>query len=316
MDDTALANRIRDDRIDILVDLAGHTENNRLLVFARKPAPVQVTWIGYITTTGLSAIDYRLTHQDADPPGSEADYAETLVRLPGTMWCYRPLPGMPEVAPPPFQRKGFVTFGSFNRFSKVSQKVLECWASILAAVPNSRLVMCLPEGGIRWEVVTFFAQRNVAPERLAIFAKLPHSDFWGLHGEVDIALDPFPFGGGTTTCETLWLGVPLVTVTGSPQTTADNPNTFPARFASRMGKAFLTNIGLPELVAETLPQYVDLAVQLAQDPPRLMQLRQSLHPRMAAAPLTDEARFVREMEDAYRAMWREWCVQQYEPSNK
>lgn len=320
--DAALAKRIRTDGIDILVDLSGHTDNNRLLTFARKPAPVQVTWMGYVTTTGMSAMDWRVTHLDADPQGVDAHYSEKLWRLPGTMWCYRPLPDMPEVSPPPLERKGYVTFGSFNRYSKNSPLVLETWATILNQVPNSRLLICVPEGSIRQQMALFFAERGINPERSAGFAKVSHEDFWKLHGEVDIALDPFPFGGGTTTCETLWLGVPLVTVTGvsitessdteggvagSAQTVADAPTTFPARFASRMGQAFLRNIGLPELVAETLPQYIDIAVQLARDAPRMAQLRQSLRPRMAAAPLTDEARFAREMEEAYRAMWRQWC---------
>lgn len=309
LSDSALAERIRADRIDILVDLAGHTENNCLPTFARKPAPVQVTWMGYVTTTGLSAMDWRVTHVDADPPGVDVDYSEKLWRLRGTMWCYRPLPGMPEVSPPPVQQKGYVTFGSFNRFSKTSSTVLKAWANILRLVPNSRLVICVPEGQIRDQMARFFAERGVIPERISAFAKLSHEDFWKLHSEVDIALDPFPFGGGTTTCETLWMGVPLVTVTGSQSSIISDPNSFPARFASRMGYAFLNNLGLPELVAETVPQYIDIAVQLASDIPRLAQLRQSLRPRMAAAPLTDEARFVREIEEAYRAMWRHWCVQ-------
>ncbi|MDO8250604.1 MAG: tetratricopeptide repeat protein [Rhodoferax sp.] len=306
MDDATLAQRIRSDDIDILVDLAGHTEGGRLLTFARKPAPVQVTWMGYVTTTGLSAMDYRVTHADADPMGVEAHYSEQLVRLPGTMWCYRPLPGMPEVSPLPLERNGHVTFGSFNRYSKNSRLVLQTWAKILNQVPESKLLICVPEGSIRQQMVQFFAEHGVKPERLLLFAKVSHEEFWKLHAEVDIALDPFPFGGGTTTCETLWLGVPLVSVTGSAQAPTEDPSTFPARFASRMGQAFLTNIGLPELVATTLPQYVDIAVKLAHDTPRMMQLRQTLRPLMAAAPLTDEARFVREMEAAYRAMWRAW----------
>ena len=300
MGDAALAERIRADGIDILVDLSGHTENNRLLTFARKPAPVQVTWMGYVTTTGMSAMDWRVTHDDADPPGAEAQYSERLWRLPGTMWCYRPLPGMPEVSAPPFARNGHITFGSFNRYSKNSPLVLETWAQILNRVPDARLVICVPEGEIRQRMASFFSERGIAPERIAGFAKLSHEDFWKLHAEVDIALDPFPFGGGTTTCETLWLGVPVVTCTGK------EGGDFAPRFASRMGYAFLNNIGLPELACETITGYIDTAVQLALDPPRLTALRQSLRDKMAHAPLTDEARFAGEMEQAYRAMWREW----------
>ena len=303
IDDDALAERIRADEIDILVDLAGHTENNRLLTFARKPAPVQVTWMGYVTTTGLSAMDWRITHRDADPEDSEHNYSEKLWRLPGTMWCYRPLPEMPEVSSAPLQRKGHITFGSFNRFSKNSPLVLETWAAILRRVDNSALLICVPEGSVREDMLAFFSERGIAASRITCFAKVSHPKFWALHGEVDIALDPFPFGGGTTTCETLWLGVPLVTCTGS------EGGDFAPRFASRMGYAFLNNLGLPELAAESTADYIDIAVGLAGDSERLATLRRTLRPRMTAAPLTDEARFVREMEDAYRAMWQTWCAQ-------
>lgn len=300
MSDAELAERIRADGIDVLVDLTGHTQGHRLLTFARKPAPVQVTWMGYVTTTGLAAMDWRVTHADADPPGTEAHYSERLWRLPGSMWCWRPLPDMPEVSPPPFRRKGQVTFGAFNRYSKNGLPVLEAWASILSRVPDSRLLMCVPEGEIRQQMAAFFRARGIDPARIDGFAKVSHEDFWALHAEVDIALDPFPFGGGTTTCETLWLGVPLVTCTGR------EGGDFAPRFASRMGYAFLSNLGLPELAAASIAEYIEIAVALAQEPERLKVLRQTLRPRMAAAPLTDAARFVREMEAAYRAMWQDW----------
>lgn len=299
MDDSELAERIRADGIDILVDLTGHTLDNRLRVFARKPAPVQVTWMGYVTTTGMSAIDYRLTHADADPPGVDVDYAEKLVRLPDTMWCFRPLSDMREIAPPPFRRKGCITFGSFNRFSKISPRVLDCWAIILAAVPDSRLVMCIPEGKIREEVSSRFVAQGIGPERLSYFAKVPHAEFWALHGEVDIALDPFPFNGGTTTFETLWLGVPIVSCTGGP-------DSFAPRFASRMGYSVLKAVGLPELAAATEEAYIETAITLAHDHVRLDVLRSDLRQRMAKSTLTDEAGFVSEVETAYRQMWRTW----------
>lgn len=301
-DDAALAERIRSDNIDILVDLAGHTEGGRLLTFARKPAPIQVTWMGYVTTTGLSAMDYRLTHADADPVGAEADYAETLVRLEGTMWCYRALPGMPEVSVPPFTRNGYVTFGAFNRFSKTSRRVLECWAQILCALPYAKLLLCIPEGTVRQQVTEQFSQHGVSSDRLRFFSKVSHTEFWSMHTEVDIALDPFPFGGGTTSCETLWLGVPIVTCTGG----ADS---FAPRFASRMGKVFLNALGLPDLVTENESDYVKVAINLASDSKRLIQLRQELRPRMAASALTDEKRFVREVETAYRHLWHHWLDQ-------
>lgn len=300
-DDAMLTERIRADGIDILVDLAGHTEGNRLLSFARKPAPVQVTWMGYVTTSGLSAMDWRITHADADPDGSEGYYSEKLWRLAGTMWCYRPLPDMPDVAAPPHQRKGYITFGSFNRFAKISRSVLEAWAEILRQTGNSRLLICIPEGAARQRLADFFAEHDVDPGRIDCFAKLSHREFWAMHAEVDIALDPFPFGGGTTSCETLWLGVPVVTCTGGPES-------FAPRFSSRMGYAFLNSLGLAELAAGTEKEYVELAVALAKDSRRLIDLRQNMRSRMASAPLTDEKRFVKDMEAAYRAMWQEWCA--------
>ncbi|MGZ5051293.1 MAG: O-linked N-acetylglucosamine transferase family protein [Methylobacter sp.] len=308
--DESLAERIRTDGIDILIDLAGPTEGGRLLTFARKPAPVQVTWMGYVTTTGMNAMDWRITHVDADQEGTEIFYSEKLWRIPGTMWCYRPLSGMPDVSPPPVENKGYISFGSFNRYSKNSLLVLETWASILNQVPHSRLIICVPEGSIREQMMRFFADRGIEPGRISAFAKVSHNDFWKLHSEVDIALDPFPFGGGTTTCETLWLGVPLVTCTGKVG------GDFAPRFASRMGYAFLNNLGLSELAAETVERYVEIAVNLANKPESLAVLRKTLRLRMANAPLTDEKRFVREMEEAYRTMWQQWCKQPSKINNQ
>ncbi|MGI9211317.1 MAG: hypothetical protein ACR2HF_02495, partial [Methylococcaceae bacterium] len=201
------------------------------------------------------------------------------------------------VAPPPFERKGYICFGSFNRYSKNGPRVLDAWADILRRVPESRLLLCIPEGTVRQEVACFFDERGINPVRFDCFAKVSHGYFWALHAEVDIALDPFPFGGGTTTCETLWMGVPVITVTGQ------EGGDFAPRFASRMGRAFLGSLGLNELVAETVEEYRDIAVGLAHDQGRLRSLRHTLRARMANAALTDEARFVREMEAAYRGMW-------------
>lgn len=301
MSDDELADRIRADRIDVLVDLAGHTEGNRLLVFARKPAPVQVTWMGYVLTTGLSAIDWRMTYPLTDPEGTDADYTERSWRLQGGMWGYRPLPGMPEPSPASVLRKGFVTFGHLNRFSKVSAPALDAWARILQQVPHSRLVIGVPSGRARVDVASFFESRGVSASRIDAFDKMEHARFWALHGEIDIALDPFPFNGGTTSYETLWLGVPLVTCTGEG-------GGFAPRFSSRMGKAILDTLGLPELVAATPDEYVAKAVGLAKDVMRLVTLRQQLRGMMAASPLLDEKLHAREIEAAYRGMWREWCA--------
>lgn len=316
LDDATLAAQIRADNIDILIDLSGHTGKSRLAVFAWKPAPLQISWLGYFATTGLPAMDFVILDPWHAPPGTEAQFSEGIIHLPHNRFCYAPVDFAPEVSPPPFEKNGHITFGSFNntaklneavldawarnRYSKNSPMVLETWASILNRVPDARLVICVPEGEIRQQMASFFNERGIAPGRIAAFAKLSHEDFWKLHAEVDIALDPFPFGGGTTTCETLWLGVPVVTCTGK------EGGDFAPRFASRMGKAFLTNTGYPELAAETITDYIDKAVALASDRERLTTLRQTLRDKMAHAPLTDEARFAGEMEQAYRAMWREW----------
>jgi protein O-GlcNAc transferase len=300
MTDDALAQRIRDDRIDVLVDLAGHTEGNRLLVFARKPAPVQVTWLGYVLTTGLSAMDARLTYPAVDPPGEDKHYTEALVRLGGGMWGYRPLVGMPEPAPPPCIRKGVVTFGHLNRYSKISAPALEAWAGILRRVPSSRLVIGLPPGRARRETAAFFESRGVPASRIDAYDKMQHERFWAMHAEIDIALDPFPFNGGTTSYETLWLGVPIVTCTGEG-------GGFAPRFSSRMGKALLESVGLPQLVGGSPADYEDLAVGLAEDKPRLVELRATLRDRMRGSVLLDERLHAREVERAYRELWRQWC---------
>ena len=301
LSDDELAQRIRADGIDILVDLAGHTEGNRLLVFARKPAPVGVNWMGYVVTTGVPGIDWRLTYELTDPAEADADYTERSWRLEGGMWGYRPLPGMPEPTPPPFLRKGCITFGHLNRYSKVSKPALDAWARILSQVPNSRLAIGVPPGRARAELAKFFESRGITANRIDAYDKMEHALFWAMHGEIDIALDPFPFNGGTTSYETLWLGVPLVTCTGEG-------GGFAPRFSSRMGKAILHTIGLPQLVGSSPEEYVEKAVALARDPMRLITLRQQLRDRMAASPLLDEKLHARSIEAAYRAMWREWCA--------
>ncbi|HYC02839.1 MAG TPA: tetratricopeptide repeat protein [Azospirillaceae bacterium] len=299
LDDAALAERIRADGIDLLVDLGGLT-GGRLGTFARRPAPVQVTWFGYVTSTGLSAMDWRLTDAIADPDGTEPHYAERLWRLPGAMWCFRPPAAVPPVTPLPAPRNGAVTFGAFQRFAKVTPEVLDAWARILAAVPDSRLLIHLPPGSVRERVAEAFRRRGVEPSRLKAFGRVGHERYWDLLGSVDIALDSFPFGGGTTTFEALWAGVPVVTCTGEG-------GGFAPRFSSRMGRSFLKAVGLDDLAAPDPDGYVSTAVALAGDVGRLAELRATLRGRMAASPLTDEKRFVAEVEEAYRGMWRLWC---------
>jgi protein O-GlcNAc transferase len=294
-----MAKMIRSDGIDILVDLAGHTGNNALKVFTYKPAPVQVTYLGYPDTTGLSTIDYRLTDALSDPPGREAFYAELLVRLPGCFLCYKPLENAPEVAPLPALERGYVTFGSFNHLPKVNQKVIELWAEVLRAVPQSRLLIkSLPLADIaateRYHGL--FEAQGIGRDRVELTGhaatQAVHLD---LYRRIDIALDTFPYNGATTTCEALWMGVPVITLAGE-------------RHSGRVGVSLLTAAGMQDWIAQTPEQYVALATGLAADMPKLTTLRASLRQRVADSPLCDGKSFARKVEAAYREIWRTWCA--------
>ncbi|MDA0189430.1 MAG: tetratricopeptide repeat protein, partial [Proteobacteria bacterium] len=296
LSDEALDVRIRQDGIDILVDLSGHTAGNRLPVFARKPAPLQVTYLGYATTTGLTAVDYRLTHELADPAGSEGYYSEALYRLPGALWCYRPKAGMPDVTPLPADRNGYLTLGSMNSLTKISPAAMALWADVLHALPEARLLLVtVPEGSARESLQRQFAAKGIDPARLILRGRQSPEAFWATHAEIDIALDPFPYNGGTTTCETLWLGVPVVALAGEG-------------FVSRLGHTLLTLAGLPELVAHDPAEYVRIIASLDADRKRLGQLRADLRARLANSPLRDEPQFTRQLEAAYRAMWTARCA--------
>ncbi|MGE3480769.1 MAG: tetratricopeptide repeat protein, partial [Gammaproteobacteria bacterium] len=295
MTDEQLAKRIRADGIDILVDLSGHTRGNRLLAFARRPAPVQVTYLGYAGTTGLEAMDYRLCTEDTDPPGAEAWHSERLQRLPRSLWCYRPLldPGAAAAVRP--DRTNEIVFGSMNAFAKVSPETLRLWCEILNASPASRLVMTsVPEGEARSRLRDRFAAEGIAPERVELYGKLPYAEYRELLGRVDIALDPYPYNGTTTTCDTLWRGIPVVSLRGEAS-------------VSRAGYALLKAVGLEGLAARDAEGYVRTAVELAHDAGRRAELRAGLRARMESSVLRDEAGFTRELEAAYRAMWRAWC---------
>ncbi len=295
--DGKLAERIRADGIDILVDLAGHTRDNSLLTFARKPAPLQLSYLGYPATTGLSAMDYRLSHSDVDSPGCEAHYSESLYRLPHTLWCFRPSPDSPEPADStPARRQGYITFGSMNSFSKVSAAALGLWIAILQALPRSRLVMTrVPEGAVRRALQERFAAQGIDPDRLSLHGRLPAREFYALLKGIDITLDPFPYNGTTTTCESLWMGIPVVTLIGETS-------------VARSGYALLKGIGLEELAARDEKEYVAIATALATDLERLDALRGGMRQRIASSPLRDEAGLTRDLEAAYRAMWRRWCA--------
>ncbi|MFI5378016.1 MAG: tetratricopeptide repeat protein [Tepidisphaerales bacterium] len=296
LSDDELAELIRVDGIDILVDLAMHMAGNRLLVFARKPAPVQVTYLAYCGATGLDVMDYRLTTADLDPPGpNDAFYSERSIRLPQTYWCYEPGVDTPPVGPLPALARGGVTFGSLNNFCKVTEPTLDAWARLLVAVDGSRLLLHSHPGSHRERVSAFLHARGVSPDRLVFTDFVPIERYFKLYGEIDIALDPFPCGGGTTTCDALWMGVPVVSLVGQTA-------------VARSGLALLSQLGLGELTATTPQQYIRIAADLAGNVPRLREFRTTLRQRMQASPLMDAPRFARDVESAYRAMWHRWCA--------
>ncbi|HZL38653.1 MAG TPA: tetratricopeptide repeat protein [Pseudolabrys sp.] len=300
MPDDALAERIRTDGIDILIDLAGHTAHNRLRVFARKPAPVQATWLGYPNTTGLRAIDYRLVDDVTDPRGTaDAVASETLLRLANGMHCYAGLKDAPEPAPPPCVKSGVVTFGSFNNLSKISAATLDVWAKLLTQMPSASLLLKgkpFADEAARNYLLAHLRERGVAAERVQLVAWLPQTtSHLALYEQIDIGLDPFPYNGTTTTCEALWMGVPVVTLRGE-------------HHAARVGASLLGQAGLPELIAGSAEDYAAIASALAADPERLAGLRSSLRRRMMASPLCDGKSFARNMEAAFRTMWQRWCA--------
>jgi protein O-GlcNAc transferase len=294
---SALDEMIRADGIDILVDLAGHTGHNRLLTFARKPAPVQVTWAGYVGTTGLSAIDYIISDWRETPEGADQWYVEKIERLPDGYVCYDPPDYAPAVSSLPAKENGFVTFGSFNNLPKVNPGVIALWSKLLQQLPGSRLLMLTKQLGdteTRGRYRKMFAELGVA-DRVEFCGALPHRDLLAKYGAVDIALDTFPYSGGLTTLESLWMGVPVVTLGG-------------VRFASRHSVSHLTTAGVPELITEGAEEYLSVAISLAQDLKRLEDLRMGLRQRVAESPLCDGQRFTLNLEAAYRKMWGEWCA--------
>jgi predicted O-linked N-acetylglucosamine transferase (SPINDLY family) len=292
--DDEAARLIRQDRIDILIDLAGHTGGGRPLLFARKPAPIQVNWLGHPNTTGLAQMDYRITDTYADPEG-EADrhHTEKLVRLATGFFCYAPPPDAPDTGEPPVLASGQVTFGCFNNLAKVTPQMIELWARILRELPQARLVMvthALGEESARRAIHGNFAGEGIAADRVKLFGPESHGGLLGRYREVDVTLDTFPYHGHTTTCEALWMGVPVVTLAGRTH-------------LSRVGVSILRRIGLSELIAATPEEYVRKAVTLARDPERLRELRAGMRQRMRGSPLLDAAAFARALESAYRAMW-------------
>jgi len=293
-----IAERITADRIDVLVDLTLHLSNNRLPVLALRPAPVQVSWLGYTGTTGLAAIPYRLTDPYLDPPGlNDSHYSETCIRLPDTFWCYDPLTAEPAVSPLPAQTNGFITFGSLNNFIKVNASTLDLWSRVLSARPTAKMILLAPVGRPRQRVLDHFAQNGVAPDRIEFVDFQPRPLYLQTYRRIDIALDALPANGHTTSLDSYWMGVPVVTRIGRTA-------------VGRAGWSQLTNLQLTHLAAETDDQFVRIAADLAADLAQLGRLRQSLRQRMADSPLMDGPKFARGVEAAYRQLWRQWTQAQ------
>lgn len=300
--DENLAQVIHNDQVDILVDLAGHTGRHRLQVFARKPAPVQVTWLGYPNTTGLEAMDFRLTDSIADPEGhADRLSSERIIRMPRGFHCFAKPEDAPDVAPTPALDNGYITFGSFNNLAKINKQVVALWSKILRKLPGSRLVLKSrsledPEAKSRYR--DLFAEHKIDPERVDILDRVP--SFAGhlqTYSRVDIGLDPFPYNGTTTTCDALYMGVPVLTLLGD-------------RHCGRVGASLLSLIGRQQWIGKNKKQYIELAQDLARDPHKLQEIRQGLRQELQQSPLGDMAGFGRDMQDTLRSIWREWCARQ------
>lgn len=298
LNDRQAITMIAQDKIDILIDLSGHTARNRLAVFSAKPAPVQVTWLGYPATTGLEAIDYRITDELADPAGNEIFCTEKLIHLPGCFLCYKPPANSPPVTPCPFEENGFVTFGSFNNLAKINEDVIKLWSELMNAVQDSRLLIknpSLTDSATAQRYFALFTKYGVSSDRVELMGLAPTmEDHLNTYRLVDIALDTFPYNGTTTTCEALHMGVPVITLSGELH-------------ANCVGESLLTTLGQEELVAKTTEEYVAIAKDLAENSVRVSDYRNTLRTCMHNSSLCDGQAFAHKMEQAYRVMWREYC---------
>jgi protein O-GlcNAc transferase len=295
LDDDSAASVIREDAIDILVDLSQHSAGQRLLLFARRPAPVQISWLGYPGTTGVAAIDYRITDPRLDPPelGNESS-TEKLIWLPQTFWCYSSPSEEPAVNELPALANGHISFGNLNSFKKTTDVSLALWLKVLEAVPGSRLVLVTPAGHARDRVRRMAASHGVDPGRLELVGHLPRPDYLRTYQRLDVCLDPVPYNGGTTTLDALWMGVPVVTLCG-------------ATAVSRAGSSLLHHMQLTELITTSADEYVTRAVVLASDLQRLAQLRQDLRSRLKLSPLFATTTFARHLESLFQTIWQSWC---------
>jgi len=295
--DRGLAEIVRDDKIDILVDLAGHTSKSRLRAFAYRPAPIMLNYLGYPDTTGLPAIDYRLTDVLADPRGSDDLATEALIRLPDAFLCFEPDADAPPLRPPPVTREGFITFGSFNALPKINRTVINAWAALLRTIPNARLIIknrSFCDSGTRDRIKQMFDENGVRDDRINLVPWFRQSiEHLDMYNKIDIALDTFPYNGTTTTCEALWMGVPVVTLAGD-------------RHACRVGSSLLYQVGLTELIAYNLDEYKLIVKNLATDTKRLEEFRRTLRNRLSVS-LCDGNQFTQQLESTYREIWRRWC---------
>jgi predicted O-linked N-acetylglucosamine transferase (SPINDLY family) len=290
--DDDFAAQVRADRIDVLIDLSQHLEANRLLAFAQKPAPVQATYLAYCGTSGLETMDYRLTDASLEVAG-DAVYLERPVQL-KTYYCYEPPDNAPAAGPLPVLQTGHITFGCLNDFSKVSPPTWSTWRELLRAIEGSTLLVHAPPGGPRDHARSQFASKGIDPQRLEFVDRLPPEQYLAVYNRIDIALDPFPLPGGLTTCDALWMGVPVVSLAGSLG-------------PWRAGLSILSICGLSNLVATTPDQYVQVAAALPSDLPRLAEMRHSLRDRVRNSPLTNALQFARNVEAVYRQWWTDWC---------
>lgn len=293
LDDAAAAALVAADDLDLLVDLAGHTGHNRLAIFARRPARVALTWLDYVSTTGMATIDWRITDAVADPPGAgERANSERLLRLPVPAWCWTPPPQAPDPGPPPLLQEGVPTFGSFNHAQKLTDATLASWRALFASLPATRLVAVgVPAGTARTRVA---AGLGLDAARIAFEPRLDEAGYRAMYARVDVALDPTPFSGATTTLDALWQGVPVVTQPG--------PWTW-----SRSSASLLAGLGAQEWIARDAADFAAIARALVADAGRLAATRSGLRSRVRASPMTDVAGFVRHLEDAYRTAWSAFC---------
>ena len=291
LSDEQLANAVRADGVDILVDLAAHSAHNRLLTFARKPAPVQITYLAYCSTTGVDAIDYRITDRFLDPPGASAHYTEASIELPHCYWCYAAPPlGRPAAE----RRSGPPTFGCLNNYAKVTDFTLALWARLLRRVPEAQLLLYARTAAHRDRVHRALREAGVDEARAIFVGRQSLSLYLETYRDIDVALDPHPYGGGTTTCDTLWMGVPVVSLAGRTA-------------VSRAGSTLLSNVGLEQLVTRSAEEYVERAAELIRDQGRLAELRRQLRDRLESSPVMNAAQFARDFEAALRSAWRAWC---------